>query len=689
MTPGTPAHLSRRINLDMIEEPVAYQLHPCPPPDSVHHPLSLSLGQQLTHVLQSSTNPTTGLLTLTQVLGELFLADACFISVQERHPLPVQVPVQAIQWYSGDDPTIAQLPAAFQTLLTHLAPQQSSALPRPLILAQVHLPQEEQPASLLVSQTVFQGHVNGMIWLVRRHRPSSTTSIPPWLESDGQRLGLLTSQVAGAIAQFRTDHRLQQQLHYQAVIERLTAAVSSSRDIEHIYKIALEGAVSATEVSQGFILMLKYANPLQKKWTSQGPPKARAIVEAEWTNFAINETIDTPLLSLPALPQSRLKESLWISECVVLQQLFADPLQPIILPNCSSLKECNSPVVDGSSTASLFSLPVMPALLLVPIENQGTILGGFVLQHQHPRGWQPEEIAFVKLIAAQLSNAIIQNRTLRQVQSLVDERTAQLQRSLDVQAKLYEKTRQQVAQLRRLNQIMEEFLSTMSHELLTPLTSMTLAIRMLRQANLSPEQQQRYLDILERQCAQETNLINDLLALQRLESGATEMDFQPLDIRHPIRDLTQSFEETWARKRLTLKLALPDRPLQVCTDLDSLNRILQELLTNAGKYAAPNTTVQLSVNHRLHQQSSQVVVTLCNRGAGISDEEMPYIFDKFRRGQGATQQAVPGTGLGLALVKGLVEHLSGAIAASSAPVAPGSWETNFTLILPQSIDQPI
>jgi len=86
----------------------------------------------------------------------------------------------------------------------------------------------------------------------------------------------------------------------------------------------------------------------------------------------------------------------------------------------------------------------------------------------------------VQLVSAQVSTAIIQTETLRQVQSLVEQRTVEL-REMSVQAKLYDRTRTQLEQLRHLNQAKDEFLSTVSHELRTPLTSMTLAIRMLRQ----------------------------------------------------------------------------------------------------------------------------------------------------------------------------------------------------------------
>jgi signal transduction histidine kinase len=300
-------------------------------------------------------------------------------------------------------------------------------------------------------------------------------------------------------------------------------------------------------------------------------------------------------------------------------------------------------------------------------------------------------------VAAQLSTAIIQTRSFQQVQAVVQERTAQLQRSLEVQAKLYEKTRQQVDQLRKMNEEREEFLSTISHELLTPLTSMGLAIRMLRQTELDSDRQQRYLNILDQQCLRETSLINDLLALRKLETLAPPT-LQKLDLRQFIESLSQSIASSWQEKDLKLSLNLPARPLMFYSDSDSLHRALLELLTNAGKYSDPGSTVELRVACVGDLTSRQVVISIGNRGAGITPEEMPYIFDKFRRGQGVTQQAIQGTGLGLALVKGLVEHLDGTITASSRlldpetdliAASPETWETWFTMTLPQAIEGKI
>lgn len=119
------------------------------------------------------------------------------------------------------------------------------------------------------------------------------------------------------------------------------------------------------------------------------------------------------------------------------------------------------------------------------------------------------------------------------------------------------------------------------------------------------------------------------------------------------------------------------------TDFDSLQRILQELLANAGKFSAAGNSVVLD----LSETGGKIVVTITNFGLGIAAEDLDHIFEKFRRGKGVTDRAIPGTGLGLALVKCLVQHLNGSIEVSSSPSENCEneelWLTCFTLTLPQ------
>jgi len=389
------------------------------------------------------------------------------------------------------------------------------------------------------------------------------------------------------------------------------------------------------------------------------------MIDSEWRGYPVEPE-----------PEIRLSQAFWVEECGVCQIAVRSTAKSFVFDAVADFPE--------GAVAPIFDPEKMPALMLVPLESKNRLLGFIAVQQSRSRHWQPEETELVELLSAQISAAIIQTETLRQVESLVEERTAQLQQSLELQAKLYEITRKQIEKLREMNQRMDEFLSTLSHELRTPLTSMMLAIRMLRQANLTPDRRQQYLNILEQQCAQETSLINDLLALQELETKQVAFQLQKVDLKQSIDDLSQSFTQRWASKGLTLDVKLPARLPVFNTDRDSFQRIVLELLTNAGKYADPNSTVHLKVTV---EPGQQIKLALCNIGSAISEEELPHIFEKFRRCQGMTQNAVPGTGLGLALVKSLVQHLNGTIEATSVATSDSqSYETCFTVTLPQNLE---
>ncbi|MEL6501727.1 MAG: HAMP domain-containing sensor histidine kinase, partial [Cyanobacteria bacterium J06623_1] len=308
------------------------------------------------------------------------------------------------------------------------------------------------------------------------------------------------------------------------------------------------------------------------------------------------------------------------------------------------------------------------------------------LQSDLERHWSQDELELIDWVGVQIGTAIVNEQTLNRVQLIVDERTAQLTSSMDMQGKLSAKMRQHIEQLQKLNQLKDDFMNSMSHELKTPLTSMKIAIKMLRQPQISPEMRDRYLDILEQEWNREYNLIKDLLTLQQVESGELDYSPQELDLAQTISNLSQSFSEKWQSERdieLVCNLTIPD--LKIHTDAESLKHILQELLSNAGKYCNPHTTVELVVSSQLAAQQSEIVISVANLGAGITAAELPHIFDKFRRGQGVTDRAVPGTGLGLTLVQYLVEHLGGTIDVTSKPTENDeqTFLTTFVLKLPQ------
>lgn len=240
-------------------------------------------------------------------------------------------------------------------------------------------------------------------------------------------------------------------------------------------------------------------------------------------------------------------------------------------------------------------------------------------------------------------------------------------------------------QLRHLNALKEDFLSTLNHELRTPLTSMMLAIRMLRRPDLTPDRAALYLDILEQQCSREIGLVNDLLMLQTLESKAAPAVRQTTDLGPLLGNIAEQSTTAFQQAQLSLDWQPPAQAVELSTDPDLWTKVLRELLGNARKYSAPQTAVTLALaDHRA--QNGRVTLQISNLGAAIEADELPHIFDKFRRGRHATSDGIAGTGTGLALVRGLVAQLGGTIRVSSHPsdADPSDatlWQTCFTLEL--------
>jgi signal transduction histidine kinase len=635
----------------------------------------VQLGQQILQVVLSHSDSETALPQIAKLLGEAFQVDGCIVTISSgdlaesaigswyvnaAFPISPQKLLQPLQ----------QLAAAIPTQASLLAIDDLHAPANAVLAADKNLP----PAikAMLLIPIWAQGQLNGAIGLIRYNAYD-------WSETANLAQQLATS-LAIAIAhlvQAQSVACLQRQIETaaraKALLNQLTVASRSSMELDRMLQMAIAGTAQALEVSRGSILLLKYVEPQLRNRVREKLPRAKTTIVSEWHQ-------DTEANDDVAHHSKIAEQSFWLSECTLCQQVLMLP-QPLAIASQSDL-----PLGDStSSLAPIFDFAQFPAVLILPIESQGTVLGFLVLQHCRDRHWLPEEISLVELVCAQIGMAIIQNQTLRQVQSLIDDRTLQLQRSSEVQSLLYEKTRKHNEQLRQLNQLKDEFLSTMSHELRTPLTSMNLAIRMLRQQGITPERQAKYLDILEQQCDREINLIANLLKLQQLESNQAPLKLETIDLKAKLQDLSQSFTQTWADKGLNIQLDIPKVSLTAQTDEESLNRILQELLTNAGKYSHPDTTVVLQVTHEVDLQLNQIVLQLTNTGAGISEEDRKYIFEKFRRGQGVTQQAIQGTGLGLALVRCLVQHLNGTIEVTSNPINDSAaYETCFTITLPQS-----
>ncbi|MBD1909792.1 MULTISPECIES: GAF domain-containing protein [unclassified Leptolyngbya] len=286
-------------------------------------------------------------------------------------------------------------------------------------------------------------------------------------------------------------------------------------------------------------------------------------------------------------------------------------------------------------------------------------LWGFLAAYQNSgaREWQSWEVSLLRQIGIQTAIALRQSR-------------------------LYQAAQSQVKALEQLGQLKDDFLSTVSHELRSPLANIKMAIQMVKLSlshpGLQGDRLTRYVEILEEGCTQELNLINDLLDLQRLEANVQVLDLESVDLNDLLVSIAEPFfvRTQEQQQQLTVDLS-PDLPC-ITTDVSALNRIIVELLHNACKYTPPHEQIILTS----WVKDRTVQIQVCNSGVELPADVLPHLFEKFYRVANVDRWKHGGTGLGLALVKRLVEHLSGSIKAESFNAL-----VRFTVQLPLEIQE--
>lgn len=252
------------------------------------------------------------------------------------------------------------------------------------------------------------------------------------------------------------------------------------------------------------------------------------------------------------------------------------------------------------------------------------------------------------------------------------------------QSRLYRAAQTQVEELARLNQLKDDFLSTVSHELKTPMSSMKMALQMLEiclrplgvfEADTNPIN--NYFQVLQTECEREITLITDLLDLTRLDSGADPLNLSPIHLQFWLPHVSEPFVQRTYQQEQLLEVLIPEDLPPLTTDLTYLERALTELLHNAFKYTPPGGTITVSAHLKTPPSNDFLIITVSNSGVEIPAVERDRIFDKFYRIPNNDPWKHGGTGLGLSLVKKLVQRLGGEIWVESA-----NQRTHFTMQFP-------
>ncbi len=242
------------------------------------------------------------------------------------------------------------------------------------------------------------------------------------------------------------------------------------------------------------------------------------------------------------------------------------------------------------------------------------------------------------------------------------------------QAQLYQAAQKQVTELERLNFLKDDFLSTISHELRTPISSIKIATDMIEILidNLGGFQGdlkvlETYIQILHGESQREEKLINDLLDLTRLESGTEPLSLTPIKLQYWIPYITDTFVERAKSQQQQLFIEIPPDFPEITTDVSILERIIVELLNNACKYTPAGEFILFTatIEQFSSQEQPHVQISVVNSGVEIPSEELERIFDKFYRIPNRDPWRYGGTGLGLALVRRLAQYLGATIEVES------------------------
>jgi signal transduction histidine kinase len=222
-------------------------------------------------------------------------------------------------------------------------------------------------------------------------------------------------------------------------------------------------------------------------------------------------------------------------------------------------------------------------------------------------------------------------------------------------------------ELKRLDQLKSTFISSVSHELRTPLTVIKEFISLMLEGHLGPlsEDQKQYLGISQKNILRLTNLIENLLDFSRIESGkGLRFRFEPVRLAEVVDEIAMSFSQHLNEKNLTLENKLdPDGPL-VLVDRNRVSEVLINLVGNGIKFTP--TGGRVTVDSRgLTEKRDYLKVTVSDTGVGISQEDLPHVFDRFYQGQRTDQGVVEGTGLGLAITKEIIDGHGGSVQVES------------------------
>jgi PAS domain S-box-containing protein len=318
-------------------------------------------------------------------------------------------------------------------------------------------------------------------------------------------------------------------------------------------------------------------------------------------------------------------------------------------------------------------LPVCSYLAVPVMSSANVVIGGLFFGHSKPAVFNERAERLVAGIASYASIAIDNARLFQRLH----ERESQLKQLAEEREQFLKSERQARSDAERLSHLKDEFLATLSHELRTPLNAIQGWTALLLQHSVSGDDVKRGLETIDRNVRAQTQIVNDLLDMSRIISGKIHLEVQTIYLHEVVNSAIEAVAPTAEAKRIRIHTLLDTGIGLVRGDPNRLQQVLWNLISNAVKFTPQGGRVQVV----LERVNSHVEIVVEDTGIGIRREFLPYVFDRFRQGDPSTTRRYGGLGLGLSIVKNLVELHGGSVRVKSAGENQGS---TFAIALPVS-----
>ncbi|HYP18036.1 MAG TPA: ATP-binding protein [Opitutus sp.] len=337
---------------------------------------------------------------------------------------------------------------------------------------------------------------------------------------------------------------------------------------------------------------------------------------------------------------------------------------------CLRLMRAGQPyVVEDSETdprttavRASYRATLIRSVICVSVVKAGRFVAAMAVHQTTARRWAPDEIELVQGFANRCWESIERQQAEQRLRaSLVAERQAR-------------------EEAERASRMKDEFLATISHELRTPLNAIVGWANLLSESRDDPQMMKEGLEVIERNAEAQAQLIDDLLDVARITTGKLRLSPTNLDLCEVIEAAVSTVQMAATSKGITLRIGCAG-PVRVVGDRDRLQQVFWNLLANAIKFTERGGSVSVDCETR----GSAAVVTVEDTGRGIEPEFLPHVFDRFRQADMKTTRRAAGLGLGLSIVRHLVEMHGGSVSAESEGLGKGS---TFRVEIPNAVGAP-